>query len=285
MRRAAVLSALAGAIALLWPVSGGAADAPGGHDLARELLQGCLAEPDRAGVTKLATTVGATSYSEARVRRELEHREASVVVDDLTRPNEAQRTESSVTAFAGWDLPGASAGDLEYSEGATRIARVEVASGQTITPWRVERTRSCLVEAPVKNARAIFELYETLHSADYGILISADRREVAVFTFDPDRYDIELHLELSVPLAGLAPDTAHEGSSRLILRDAGSRYDNEPGPGVPTVTLTRADLLAGLEGPASMRFQHDSIEPVVERLSLSASACLPGPPVLSDTGG
>jgi hypothetical protein len=172
-----------------------------------------------------------------------------------------------VTAFSGWDLPGQVAGSLEYSEGDYRMTRVEVATGQPIMAWRAARTRECRIVAPVANARKIFELYETMHAADYGILISADRRWISVFTFDPDRYDIELHFKLDAPLAGLPADSTGDGLSRLVLADGGPRFDGDPGPGVATVKLTRAALLAGLDHPADMSFMNEATEPVVKRLS------------------
>jgi hypothetical protein len=254
------------AIIALAPVAASSAEVDSGG-AARNLLQGCLTGPSKDGMARLAAATGATPYSEARIRRKLGPGETTTIVDDNTRPDEAQRTETSVTAFAGWDLPGPGAGSLEYDEGDYRMTRVEVASGQVIAPWRVARTRSCRVEAPVANARAIFELYERLQHEEYGILISADRRWVSVFTFDPDRYDIELAFQLDAPLAGLPVDTKNNGNSRLVLSDAGRRYSNDPGPGVPTVTLTRSALLSALNGPADMNFMNESIEPVVQRLS------------------
>jgi len=234
---------------------------------ARELLQGCLLEPSKDSTAKLAIAVGATPYSDARTRHELGRHNVSTVVDDNTRPDEAQRTEITVTAFAGWDLPGPGAGSLEYSEGQYRIARVEVATGQLITAWKAARTRECRVAAPVANARAIFELYETIHRADYGILISADRRWISVFAFDPDRYDVELQFQLDAPLAGLPVDSTGGGNSRLILTDGGPLFDGDPGPGVPSVKLTRAGLLSGLDHAADMTFTNEISNPIVQRLS------------------
>jgi len=251
------------------PLPAQAADIVRGASLARQLLRGCLSEPSKDSTAKLAAAVGATPYSDARVRKELGRRETSTVVDDTTHPDEAQRTETSVTAFAGWDLPGPSAGSLEYSEGNYRMARMEVATGQLITPWRAARTRSCDVAAPVTDAREIFELYGTLQHEDFGILISADRRWISVFVFDPDRYDIELSFRLAAPLAALPADTTRDGTSRLDIVDGGPRFENDPGPGVPVVKLTLASLLSGLRGPADMSFGDETIEPVVQRLSQS----------------
>lgn len=216
--------------------------------LARQLLQGCLAGPTRELVTKLATQVKAIPYSAVRAGKELGRRQISTVVDDLTRPDEAQRTETSVTAFSGWDLPGPGAGGVEYREENYRMARVQVATGQLLSAWRAARTRACRLHAPVANAKAIFELYEQLQPADYGILVSENRRWVSVFTFEQERYDIELHFQLDSPLAGLAPGKEGTGMSRLILEDGGPRFDNPPGPETATVNLTRAQLLSAWIG-------------------------------------
>lgn len=267
--RAGYLAAMTAILAAL-AIPAGAAEVGAGGSLARQLLQGCLAGPSKVATIKLASLVGATPYSEARIRRELGRHDTSTVVDDNTRPDEAQRTETSVTAFVGWDLPGPGAGSLEYSEGDYRMTRVDVASGEPIAAWRAARTQSCRITAPVSNARAIFELYEQLQREDYGILVSADRRYVSVFTFDADHYDIELSFQLGAALAGLPADAKQKGMSRLVLTDGGPRFENDAGPGVPIVGLTRAALLSGLDGPANMGFSDEAMQPVVQRLSQSS---------------
>jgi hypothetical protein len=122
----------------------------------------------------------------------------------------------------------------------------------------------------VANARDILELYEGLTERPYGIRISADRRWIDVFMFDADHFDIELSFELEAPLAGVAPDTAQGNESRLIMPDGGPRFmdtDATKVPdGIPTVTLTRATLLAGLDRTAAMTLFNEEIEPVVQRL-------------------
>src|ERR1019366_7315622 len=67
---------------------------------------------------------------------------------------------------------------------------------------------------------------------------------------------------------------ARASDSILLLRTEATRHrrqvpDAEPGPGVPTVKLTRAALLAGLSGPADMDFGNEAIEPVAPWLSQS----------------
>jgi hypothetical protein len=206
-------------------------------------------------------------YSDARIRRERARHHTTTVPDDMTRPDEAQRTETSVTAFEGWELPGLGAGSIEYSEEDTRVAWVETKTGQRITAWQGSHSRNCRIAAPVANARTIFELYETIQSADYGILISADRRHLTVFTFEPMRYDIELQFQFEKPLAGLAAGASQEGNSRLILTDGGARFLGDVRPGVMTVTTTRATLLSALADPADMTFVNGLSEPILERLS------------------
>jgi hypothetical protein len=274
--KSAHATAFAAAV-LAWmavPSLAAAAGSDGG--LARQLLSGCLSKPSKEGVSALASAVHATPYSAARIRKELKRQQVATVVDDHTRPDEAQRTETRVTAFAGWDLPGPSAGSLEYSEGDYRMTRVQVATGQMLQPWRAARTWDCRLTAPVANARAIFEVYATLQTKGFGMLISADRKGVTVFTFDPDRFDIELSFEFDTPVAGLAPVDDKEGVSRIVLEDGGSSYWNEPGPGVTAVRLTRAQLLQGLDGPAQMEFGNDLMEPVVQRLTSRETPSRPG---------
>jgi len=259
--------AIAAIIILCSPVAAASADLHQENSLARMLLQGCLAAPSEKGVRSLAAKVAATAFSRARIERELGRHDTHVEVDDRTRPDEAQRTESSVMGFMGWDLPGDGAGSLEYVEGTMREARVEVHSGQVLTPWRSSKTHECRISAPVANAAALFQLYEQLQHAPYGILVSADRKAVTVFTFDPDWYDVELHFGLKDALAGLPADVNDVGVSRLIM-PGGPSFENDAAPGVPTVKLSRAALLAGLDHPADMAFDNMAMEPIVQRLSL-----------------
>ena len=109
--------------------------------------------------------------------------------------------------------------------------------------------------------------YETLHDQSYGLLISPDRRNIHVFVFDPDRFDIELGITLDAPVAGLRPAAKGEPMGRLVLTDGGERFIDEVSPGVPIVKLTRAAFLAGLDHPASMSLGNMVIEPVVQRLA------------------
>jgi hypothetical protein len=223
-------------------------------------------EPTAAATIRLAAAVGATPYSDARTRYDLAQHDTTVV-PDVTQPGEADRTEMSVASIRGWDLPGPGAGSLEYREDVTRQDRIEQATGQAISALRVSRDRACVVDAPVANGRAIFELYEKLHKQDYGILLSPDRRQIIVFSFKPGSFDIELAIVLDAPLAGLAAAPDGTGNSRMMLTDGGARFINDVIPGVPVVKLTRAALLAGIDRPATMHFDNTLIEPVVERLS------------------
>jgi hypothetical protein len=237
--------------------------------LVQPLLQGCLAPPSVRSAGDLAVSMKAIPYSNARIRREIGHRDVSTVADDITHPEEAQRTETTVTAFLGWDLAEVGAGSIEYAETNYRVVRIETRTGQTLTPWRISRSKRCLIRAPVADAREVLETYEKLQPFWLGILVSADRRWVSFFTFDPDQYDIELHLRLSKPLKGLAPGHG-EDLTRILLNDGGRRYETDPGPAVRTLRMDRAALLAGLQGPAEMDFMNETIEPIVQRLSVRA---------------
>lgn len=238
--------------------------------LAGQLIQGCLAPPSEASASELAGAVGATAYSEARVRLAMRPTDPTIVPDAST-PGQAQRTRTAVTVFRGWDLPGPGAGSLEYKEQMTQTDWVELSTRQSTTAVRATRGRACEITAPVASGRAIFELYERLHAENYGMLISSDRRVVTVFTFDPDRYDIELSLQLDAPLAGLPAGSDPSGMSRIQLSDGGPRFIGDVSPGVSVVPLTRAAMLAALDRPATMRFGNTAIEPVVQRLAAQAS--------------
>jgi hypothetical protein len=240
--------------------------------LARELLQGCLKPPSQETVSQLASAVGGTPYSEARRRRELTTNTVTYPEPDT---GQDQRTKTTVTEFQGWDLPGPGAGALEYQGERSEIVWLDRASQQSVTPVRVALDRSCRLHAPVANARAIFELLEGMTDRRYGIRIAADRRWIDVFMFDEDHYDVELSLELEAPLAGLASDAAGQ-ESHLILTDGGPRFIDYVAPGIPTVKLTRAALLAGLDQPATMSFFNTEIEPVVQRLATARSASSQG---------
>jgi len=231
--------------------------------LARELIRGCLKPPSRQGVAQLAVAAGATPYSETRRRRELKTNSVSYPEAETGRD---QRTKTTVTDFRGWDLPGPGAGALEYQEESSEIFWVDRSTGQSVTPVQTSAARSCRLNAPVVNARAIFEMYEGLTERSYGLRVSADRRWVDVFMFDPDKFDVELSFVLDAPLAGLAPDVAQQ-DGRLVLSDGGPRFVRGVSPGIPTVSLTRAGFLAGLDRPATMTFFNMEIQPVVQRLA------------------
>lgn len=247
-------------------VFGQSADAqtPVSHPgLARELLEGCLGRPTREGVERLAAHVGATPYSDLRRRRELK---ASTSLFKEPDTDQDQRTKATVTEFEGWDLSGPGAGSLAYKAERTEIDWLDRATQQPMTAVRVATSQSCVVEAPVADARAIFELYEGLTDRAYGVRISADRRWLDVFMFDENRYDIELSFILDAPLKGLAPDTdAQEG--RLILLDGNARLMGGAAAGIPIVKLTRAAFLEGLAQPATVRFFNEEIKPMVQRLT------------------
>jgi hypothetical protein len=230
-----------------------------------------LKPPSEQAAAQLAVAVGATPYSDTRRKREL--KTSTVNYPEAATGND-QRTKTTVTEFRGWDLPGPGAGSLEYKEESTKTVWVDRSTGQSVTPVRTSVARSCRLSAPVVNARAIFEMYEGLTEHPYGLRVSADRRWIDVFMFDPDKFDVELSFVLEAPLAGLAPD-ADKQDGRLVLSNGGPRFIADVSPGVPTVSLTRADLLAGLDGPADMSFFNMEIQPVVQRLATRQEGLAP----------
>jgi hypothetical protein len=234
---------------------------PSYSSLARELVQGCLKTPTSDSVSHLAAQLGATPYSEVRRRQEMKS-ETSQFPDP--GDNRDQRTRTTVTEYRGWDLPQAGAGTLAYEEKSTEVVWVDHATGQPMSPVSGARDHACQLSAPVARARTMFELFEALTTLNYGIRISADRRWVDVFMFDPDRYDIELSFALDAPLAGL-PAGRSEG--RLVLTDGGSRISNYVGAGIEPVTLMKASFLAGLDQTATMSLINEAIEPMVQRLA------------------
>jgi hypothetical protein len=228
---------------------------------ARELIEGCQTPPREQAVAQMAAAVGATPYSEARRQRQLTTK--SVDYPESGK-GEFQRTKTTVTAFRGWDLPGQGAGNLEYQEHRSEIVTIDRSTGEALTPLRVSVARSCALTAPVQNARTVFESYEGLSEKRYGLRVSADRRWVDAFMFDPDVFDIELSFTLKTPLVGVPPA---DEDGRLQLSDGGARFINSVVRGVPTVMTTRAGLLAGLDQPATMHFINMEIEPIVQRLA------------------
>ncbi len=231
---------------------------------ARQLLQGCLATPGQQVTSKLASAVGALPYSEIRRRRGL--KSATTTFQEPAPSLDDQQTKITVTEFHGWDLHGQGGGTLEYQEQRTETVWLDRATQQPVTPIRVALGRSCKLDAPVANARAILELYESLNAGPYGIRISADRRWIDFYSFDEDRFDIELSFDLQAPLAGLALDAAGlEG--HINLSDGGPRYFSGASPGIPAFNLTRGALLSGLDQAATMHLLNEDIEPIVERLA------------------
>lgn len=232
--------------------------------LARQLLQGCLAAPTQQVTSSLASAVGARPYSELRRRRAL--KSDTTTFQEPAPSNDDQRTKTTVTEFRGWDLQGQGAGTLEYQEQRTETVWLDRATRQAVTPTRAALSRSCKLSAPVANAREILELYEGLNAGPYGIRISADRRWIDFYSFDEDRFDIELSFDLRSPLAGVAPDAeGHEG--HINLSDGGPRYFSGESPGIPTLILTRAALLTGLDQMATVHLLNEDIQPIVQRLA------------------
>jgi hypothetical protein len=240
-------------------------------DLARQLLEGCLAKPTLASVAALAAAVGARPHSDLRNRRELGKADP-VYAADGAKKGEAQRTDLATTLYRGWDLPGPGAGEIDYQEQEMRHVMVDRVSGQELTTPEVSHTRSCAVKAPVANARRIFELYETLQADDYGALISPNRKRVGVFVYSPTSEDVELWFELDKPIPGLPAPARGEVMARLVLSDGGPRFINSAPDGVTQTPFTRAGLLAALDQRGEMSFENLAIEPVVQRLTSRAPA-------------
>jgi len=257
------LSLIAASVALFAAAWAHAAPMPSKPGLARVLLQGCLRAPAQQTAERIASEVGAKPYSDVRLKRELK-----TTTTNFEEPGtgEDQRTKTTVTVFRGWDLPGPGAGALEYQEERFETEWVERSSRQTVKPVQTSLARSCRLHAPVANARSIFELYETMAGGPYGIRISADRRWIDFFMFDEDRFDIELTFMLRNPLARLAPDPARQ-EGHLFITDGGPLYFDSTTPGIPTIKLTHAELLAGLDQEGGLTFLNMNIEPVVQRLT------------------
>ena len=209
----------------------------------------------------LAAALKATLYTEADMREQTGP-QTPWIVPLPGRTNEAQRTRYDVSVFRGWTLPGAAAGSLAYREADVQVEYVETPTQRPLTATRITRDRSCQLQLPIPDARLAFERYDAIHRDDHGILVSSDRKRITVFRFDPDRFDIELSLALEKPLPGVPIGAEPSGMSRLVLSDGGPRFMNRVSPGVSVVTLTRAELLAGLEGPAMLSFGNTQIEVV-----------------------
>jgi hypothetical protein len=228
-------------------------------DLTKELLEGCLKTPSPDTVAKLASDVGATPYSEQRRQSELK---TSTTSYEQPATGDKEQTKTTVTEFRGWDLIGPGAGIVVYQELKVETALVDESTHQP-RPTRTTLDRACSVQAPVANARAVFQLYEGLTEHPYGIRISTDGRWVNLFAFDEDQSDVELNLGLNAPLMGVTPDGKQV--ARLIVPDGGPRFIDHDAlqvpPGIPTLVLLKAALLEALDHPAIMVFNHIEIQP------------------------
>ena len=256
IRRAAC--AAIGAILALCSVRAMAAPDQPAAGLARVLIQGCLADPSAAGVAKLAAAVGAMPYPEAQTRSILAQR-GSTTLPDVSSPGTSIRTETEMVAYQGWSLPGPDGGGLAYREQRIRKVTIEQATDEPLDDQRVTLSRACILQTRAPSGRAVFEAYQALHGGDYGALITPDRKDIVIFRFNPDAYDIELDISLDTPLAGARPGVERNGPSRLVLLDGGPRFISSVSPGVQTVTLTRPALLEGLDRPATISFGNTAL--------------------------
>jgi hypothetical protein len=114
--------------------------APGDPGLARQLMRDCLKPPGPTGVAQLAEAVGAKPYPAARRDREFK---ASTSNYEESATGRDQRTTTTITDFRGWDLPGPSAGTLEYQEDLSEIVWLDRATGQAVTPVQTALGRTC----------------------------------------------------------------------------------------------------------------------------------------------
>lgn len=245
---------LAAAAALLAPASPAAA-----QPSMRDLLEACLQPPSLPAISRAAVRFKGAPDTAADGRDELGPHDP-IIVPLPGSTNHAQRTRYDVSASHGWTLPGQPGGRLEYKDAHVQTDFVDTATHRPIGETRQARTRSCHFNLPVRDARKAFEQYDAMYQDAHGILIGSDRTWITVFRFDPDRFDIELRLQLEKPLPGVPPGDAPSGMSRLILSDAGPSFLNRVSPGVSVVSLTRAQLMTALETPALVIFGNTLIE-------------------------
>lgn len=245
---------LAGGLASLLVVGGPAAASA--DDLAGQVVAGCLAGTSSADVHRLARDLSAAPYGQDRVSEELGDRHTDVDDDDA-HPGQALRTETEVTDFMGWRLPG---GRLEFVAATRRETRV--AGSAPVSAPRRYAVRTCRAEAAARSGRAVFEAFERAHAGAYGVFTGLGRRVVSIFIDTPHRREVLLTLTFEGPQSGLPADSPDGGFTRLLVSDAGRPMLDGPVAGMPSVSMTRAALLAALDRPAEIAIGASVIQPL-----------------------
>lgn len=226
-----------------------------------QLFEICLAPPAEREVASAAAKIGARPYSLGQIR--VASVGQTVAYPVPSNPEQVMRTVTSTKVFRGWDLPGRVPGNLAYVEELTHQDTINRKSGEVVDTPKAFTSRTCQFRSPAASGRAVFELYELLHTDQYGLLISHDRSAVIVFRFDRGKFDIELSIKLDKPIADL-PRPTRDGPQRLLLDDPGPRFSNRVAPGVPAVRMTSAALMAELDRPAIISFGNSLFAPLAE---------------------
>ena len=244
----------AGGLAALVVVAGPATASA--DDLAARVVAGCLAGTSSADVHRLARDLSAAPYGHDRMAEELGYRHTDVDDDDA-HPGRALRTETEVTDFMGWRLPG---GRLEFVAATRRETRVS--GNAPVSAPRRYVVRTCRAEAAAPSGRAVFEVFEQAHAGAYGVFTGLGRRVVSVFIDTPHRREVLLTLTFEGPQRGLPADPPEGGLTRLLVSDAGRPMLDGPVADMPSVSMTRAALLAALDRPAEVAIGASDIQPL-----------------------
>ena len=104
--------------------------------------------PAKRDLAKLARAVGGNALFARQDSPRTEAKQKPTIFANPSNDGEGQRTQVTVTAFRGWDLPGPGAGSLEFTEQSEQIDQIELVSGQPTTAPRASHNRSCDLNAP-----------------------------------------------------------------------------------------------------------------------------------------
>jgi hypothetical protein len=241
---------MAAMLAMAMPASAAAED-PGSR-----VVAGCLIGTSAEHVADLAGALAASPYdSERNAYERGDHHTVVADVDD--HPGEAIRTDVQVTGFTGWTLP---EGRLEAVTETRREQRVSRGAPPSEPVTYVART--CRAEAATSSGTGAFEAFERTHAGAYGVFTGLGQRVISVFVDAPHRREVLLTLTFAGPPPGLPADAPEGGYVRLVISDAGRTMLPPPVPGMPSVTITRAALLAALDRPAQIAIAASDIERV-----------------------